>query len=85
MRPAHKALVALASGALTYNLLADDHETISEGVDELLTTHPVLTRAVIAMLALHLANAVAEKADPVHWAFMVARRRRVVVVVEPAV
>jgi hypothetical protein len=85
VRPAHRALAAVATAVIVYNVaIAPDGETISEGVDELLTTHPVLTRAAVALLAMHVANLIAQQADPVHWAFAVARRRRVVVVVQPA-
>ena len=84
MRPSHRALAAVATAIVTYNVfIAPDGETISEGVDELLTTHPLLTRAAIALLTLHVANLIAAQVDPVHLAFSAARRRRVVFVVEP--
>lgn len=85
MRRAKKVWVAIGAGVLAHNLTADDGDTLSEAVDEWLVSRPVLTRAVIALLALHLANAVRAHYDPVHLAFTVARkRRRVVLVVEPA-
>jgi hypothetical protein len=37
-----------------------DSELLSEGVDEWLTCRPLLTRAVIAAMALHLANAITD-------------------------
>lgn len=81
MRPAHKALAAVTAAVVGYNIAAADGETISEGVDALLELHPVLTRATITLLALHLANAIAAQADPLHLAFQLARRRRRLVVV----
>lgn len=84
MRPAHKALVALAGGVVAYNIAAKDGETISEGLDELIVKYPMVARAVIALVALHCANAINQRVDPLHLAFVAARRRRVVMVVEPA-
>lgn len=72
----------MAAAVVTYNVCADPGETVSEGIDELIVDHPVLTRISIALLALHCANAIAQQADPLHWAFAVARRRRVFVVIE---
>jgi hypothetical protein len=83
MRRAKSLWLAGAAIAITHNITAEDGDTLSEAVDDWLDTHPVLTRTVIAMLALHLANAIAARADPVHWAFWLVRRR-VVVLVEPA-
>lgn len=75
MRRAKKLWAAGGAVALAHNLTAEDGDTLSEAVDDWLHTHPILTRAVIAMLALHLANAVTQQADPVHWAFHIVRGR----------
>ena len=75
-RRARKAWLAIAAIVLAHNLTAEDGDTLSEAVDEWLLTHPLLTRAAIAVLALHLANAVSNNADPVHWVFVRVRARR---------
>jgi hypothetical protein len=82
VRRAKKLWIGGAVIALAHNITAEDGDTLSEAMDDWIFAHPVLTRAVIVVFALHLANAVKQQADPVHWAFVVARRRRVVVVVE---
>lgn len=87
MRPAHKALLALTAGVVAYNFAAEDGETISEGVDDLLASHPLLTRAVILSVAAHVANQLPAGADPLGLGFYALRalrrhRPRVVVVVE---
>lgn len=84
MRRSKKVWLTIGGLVLAHNLTADEGDTLSEAVDSWLTTHPVATRAAIAVLALHLANAVRAHYDPVHIAFTVARRRRLVVLVEPA-
>ena len=83
MRRSKKLWAAGGVIALVHNLTAEDGDTLSEAVDDWLKAYPVLTRSVIAVFALHLANAIAAPVDPVHLAFSAARRRRVVVVVEP--
>lgn len=66
----------MATAVVAYNVfIAPDGETISEGVDELLATHPLLTRAAIALLTLHVANLIAAQVDPLHLAFRMARRQ----------
>lgn len=85
MRAAHKALACWVGGAVIYNFLADDDETISQGVDELLAKYPLLTRAAIMTVAHHLANELLPHADPVELGFTALRRlrrRRLVVLME---
>jgi len=73
MRPACKAWTALGAYVVTYNLLAPEDEMLSTGADRLLEKRPWLTRAAIAMVAVHVANGVPASVDPVHWAFLAAR------------
>jgi hypothetical protein len=85
MRPAHRALLCATAAVVAYNVSAPEGETISEGVDELLETHPLLTRIAIMTVAHHLANELLPHADPLGLGFVALRalrRRRVVVVVE---
>jgi hypothetical protein len=87
MRRAEKAWLAIGGIVIANNVTAEPGGTLSEVVDDWLIAHPVLTRTVIALFALHLANAVAARYDPIHLVFTTTqtwRRRRVVVVVEAA-
>jgi hypothetical protein len=71
---AKQAWGLLAAGVLAYEVACKEGELLSEGVDDWVTAKPVLTRAVIAMLALHLGNAVPSRLDPVSLAFIGIRR-----------
>ena len=71
---AKHAWAAIGLGVLAYNASAEDGDLLSEQVDQWLITHPVLTRAVITLLAIHLANAVAPKYDVISLAFIAVRR-----------
>jgi hypothetical protein len=85
MKLSHKVWLTIGGIVVVHNIRAEAGGTLSEAVDEWIATHPVLTRSVIAAFALHLANAVPSRVDPIHLAFTSARtvsRRRVVVVVE---
>lgn len=87
MRRAPKVWLAIAAIVVAHNVSAADGDTLSEQVDQWIVSHPWLTRGVIAVLALHLANAVSNRADPVHWVFVGVRavpRRKISVVVQPA-
>lgn len=76
MTPADRAWVTLGAGILGWDLFCNDGDTLSERVDDYLTTHPILTRAVIAVVAVHLANAITPRYDPIHRLFLTARRTR---------
>jgi hypothetical protein len=58
---ARQAWAVLAAGVVGYEVACKDGQLLSEGVDEWLVSRPILTRAVIAALALHLGNALAER------------------------
>lgn len=56
MRSADRAWLTLAAGVLAYEVFAPRSELLSDGCDRYLEGHPWLTRAVVAMTALHLVN-----------------------------
>jgi hypothetical protein len=68
----------IAAVVVAHNLTARDEDTLSECVDRWLLRHPVLVRAGITLLAVHLANVVSPERDPIHWLFCAARHRRAV-------
>jgi hypothetical protein len=71
---AKQAWALMAAGVLSYEILCKDGQLLSEGVDEWLVSRPILTRATIAALALHLGNAVPERYDVVSLGFKAMRR-----------
>ncbi len=71
---AKQAWVILAAGVLSYEIACRDGQLLSEGVDEWLNSRPVLTRAAIAAMALHLGNAVPKRYDVVSLGFQVMRQ-----------
>ena len=73
---AKQAWALLATGVLSYEFYCKDGELLSEGVDRWLLSRPILTRAVIAALALHLANAVPVRYDLVSLGFLGIRRAK---------
>lgn len=82
--PGKRVWLVIAAIVIGHNLSARDGDTLSEAVDDWIAAHPVLTRAVIAVVALHLANAVSSRVDPVHLVFVGARsfpRRRIAVAI----
>lgn len=70
MKPCDRAWCALAAGVVIYDLCAS--ETLSEGVDRYLQARPRGTRLAIAVLAIHLANLIPSRYDPLHWLFVSA-------------
>lgn len=70
---AKQAWVILAAGVLSYEIACRDGQLLSEGVDEWLSSRPILTRAAIAAMALHLGNAVPKRFDLVSLGFQVLR------------
>ena len=67
MTPAAKAWLWLAGGVVAYEVAAQPGQLLSEQVDRWLVTHPILTRAVIVVVAAHLANLIPPRCDPLHW------------------
>jgi hypothetical protein len=72
---ARQAWALIAAGVLGYEFVCKDGQLLSECVDEWLVSKPILTRAAIAALALHLGNAVPERYDLVSLVFSAIRRR----------
>jgi hypothetical protein len=66
---AKQAWALLAAGVLGYEVVCKDGQLLSECVDEWLACRPILTRAAIAAMALHLGNAVPERYDVVSLGF----------------
>jgi hypothetical protein len=71
---ARQAWALIAAGVLGYEVVCKDGQLLSQCVDEWLASSPILTRAAIAALALHLANAVPERYDVVSLGFSAIRR-----------
>ena len=68
---AKRAWGVIAAGVLAYELACNEGELLSEGVDDWVATKPILTRTVIAALALHLGNAVPPRCGiRYRWDFM---------------
>jgi hypothetical protein len=63
-----------AAGVLGYEVVCKDGQLLSECVDDWLISRPILTRAAIAALALHLGNAFPERYDGVSLGFQAIRR-----------
>jgi hypothetical protein len=70
---AKQAWAILTAGVLSYEIACRDGQLLSEGVDEWLVSRPVLTRAAIAAMALHLSNAVPKRFDVVSLGFQALR------------
>lgn len=73
MRPSDRAWIVLGAGVVAWDTSCGDGNTLSEAADAYLLSHPWLTRAVVAAVALHLTNAVPQTLDPIHWLFLAAR------------
>lgn len=76
MRPAAKAICALLGGVAAWDVLCEDGETISEGLDGLLADHRIATETILLALYLHCSNRVPNELDAVHWLFVAARWTR---------
>ena len=61
---AKQAWGVLAAGVAAYEIACQEGELLSEGVDDWLAVRPILTRTVIAVVALHLGNAIPPRLDP---------------------
>jgi hypothetical protein len=71
---ARQAWALLAASVLGYEVVCRDGQLLSECVDEWLVSNPILTRAAIAALALHLGNALPQRYDVVSLGFQAIRR-----------
>lgn len=68
------AWAILAGLIVAYEFAAEEEQLLSSVVDEWLEGRPIITRAVILALALHLANCIHPGVDPVHLCFLALRR-----------
>jgi hypothetical protein len=64
LHTAEIAWLALGAAVLAWELSAPENHLLSEGADRALKRAPILTRAAIAITALHLANALPPRIDP---------------------
>jgi hypothetical protein len=71
---ARQAWALIAAGVFGYEVACKDGQLLSQCVDEWLASRPILTRAAIAALALHLGNAIPERYDVVSLGFRAIRR-----------
>ena len=71
---ARQAWGLLAAGVVGYQVACREGQLLSECVDEWLVSKPIVTRAAIAALALHLGNALPERYDLVSLAFQAIRK-----------
>ena len=71
---ARQAWALIAAGVLGYEVVCKDGQLLSECEDEWLISKPILTRAAIAALALHLGNAVPQRYDVVSLGCQAVRR-----------
>ena len=61
-----KAWAVLGMSVLAYEILTTEEHLLSVAVDRFITAQPVFTRVCIGLLALHLANAIPQRVDPIH-------------------
>lgn len=64
----------MAAGIVFYEVACNDDQLLSIIVDGWLVSHPILTRAVIASVSLHLANGLPAPIDPLHLTFLGGRK-----------
>lgn len=77
MRPTAKQVWAAIAGlVLVHNVTAEDGNLLSEQMDDWIIAHPILARAVIVILAVHLANMVTPQYDVISWGFIAVRKIR---------
>lgn len=63
---AKRTWALIGAMVVAHEIISPPGELLSEGCDTALETHPYLTRIIIGVTALHLANALPEKFDPIH-------------------
>lgn len=66
MRTSDRAWIVLASAIVTYEVVAQPDELMSEAVDRYLDSRPWLTRLIVAVVAAHLLNLIPPQFDPLH-------------------
>ena len=66
MRTSDRAWIVLAASIVTYEVVAQPEELMSEAVDRYLDSRPWLTRLAVAVVAAHLLNLIPPQFDPIH-------------------
>lgn len=66
MRTSDRAWIVLAASIVTYEIVAQPDELMSEAVDRYLETRPWATRIAVAIVAAHLLNLIPPRFDPLH-------------------
>ena len=66
MRTSDRAWIVLAAGIVTYEVVAQPEELMSEAVDRYLDSRPWGTRLAVAVVAAHLLNMIPPRLDPLH-------------------
>ena len=66
MRTSDRAWIVLAAAIVTYEVVAQPDELMSEAVDRYLDTRPWLTRLIVAVVSAHLINLIPPRYDPLH-------------------
>jgi hypothetical protein len=66
MRTSDRAWVVLAAAIVTYEVVAQPEELMSEAVDRYLESRPWLTRLAVVVVSAHLLNAIPLRFDPLH-------------------
>lgn len=64
--PVHIGWFATVSVVVAYEIVAPEGMLLSEGMDRALVSHPIATRLVVAVVAMHLLNLLPERIDPLH-------------------
>lgn len=64
--PAKAVWLGIGAIVLAHDVLCRDGDTLSEAVDSALESHKAITLGAIAITAMHLANLLPEKIDPIH-------------------
>ena len=66
MRTSDRAWIVLAASIVTYEVVAQPDELMSEAVDRYLESRPWFTRIAVAIVSAHLLNIIPPKLDPLH-------------------
>jgi hypothetical protein len=66
MEASTKAWAVIGLGVVAYEALCPDGQLLSEGADRAIESHPVAVPVAIGIVALHLANILPQRYDPLH-------------------
>lgn len=71
---AKRAWTAMGIGILAYEIACPQGELLSEGADRALESHRALTLGGIGLVALHLANVIPQRYDPLTQGLKLLKR-----------